>query len=125
MEEARIAFEDGRLQEADRALEQLAFLRQSASVEAGDLWIGSVTTRSAFARQRQDFDGAERIALEARREARRRARHDDFFLTSDLGLTAYQRGDEKGDNAALVRAIDYYSEAASLVDRSESPDDWA
>ena len=125
VEEARIAFEDGRLQDADRALEQLAFLRQSASVEAGDLWIGSVTTRSAFARQRQDFDGAERIALEARREARRRARHDDFLLTSDLGLTAYQRGDEKGDNAALVRAIDYYSEAASLVDRSESPDDWA
>ena len=125
VEEARIAFEDGRLQDADRALEQLAFLRQSASVEAGDLWIGSVTTRSAFARQRQDFDGAERIALEARREARRRARHDDYLLTSDLGFTAYQRGNEKGDNAALLRAIDYYSEAASLVDRSESPDDWA
>ncbi len=125
VEEAQTAFEDGRLQDADRALEQLAFLRQSASVEAGDLWIGSVTTRAAFARQRQDFDGAEQIGLQARQEARRRARHDDFLLTSDLGLTAYQRGNERGDNAALVRAIDYYSEAASLVDRAESPDDWA
>ncbi|MFN7388095.1 hypothetical protein, partial [Brevundimonas sp.] len=125
VEEAQTAFEDGRLQDADRALEQLAFLRQSASVESGDLWIGSVTTRAAFARQRQDFDGAEQIGLQARQEARRRARHDDFLLTSDLGLTAYQRGNERGDNAALVRAIDYYSEAASLVDRAESPDDWA
>jgi len=124
VEEARIAFEDGRLQDADRVLEQLEFLRQSASVEAGDLWIQSVTTRSAFARQRQDFDGAERMTLEARQEARRRARHDDFLLSSDLGLTAYQSG-QSGDNEALVRAIDYYTEALSLVDRADSPVVWA
>jgi tetratricopeptide (TPR) repeat protein len=125
VEEARIAFEDGRLQDADRALEQLAFLRQSASVEAGVLWIESVTTRTAFARQLRDFDGATRIGLENRQEARRRARRADFLLTSDLASTEYQSGDERGDNAALARAIDYYSEAASLVDRAESPDDWA
>ena len=35
------------------------------------------------------------------------------------------QGEERGDNAALVRAIDLYREALSQVSRSEVPSDWA
>lgn len=122
------AFNEGRLEDAEREFATLETLRDSESETARTAWFEAVEARSRIAELRLDFDLAEQIRTSAVRAERRLSdlsTHRQWTLLVEASLSRYQQGDLVGDNRALLRAVALLEEALPLVPRALRPIDWA
>lgn len=123
---AKQAFDEGRLDVADRELATLESLRASETEAAREAWLDAVEARATIAELRFDYDRAESLRIAAAREERRLSARRQWDLMLAAAMSRYRQGELLGDNSALLRSIQLYrTEALPLVPRSESPDDWA
>src|SRR5215217_3902517 len=126
IEEAQTAFDDGRLEDADRALGRLEALRDAAQGDARNLWVDAILTRSALADQRLDGPLARSLAREARLAERDRSNRDQWQLAMREAQSFELEDPRRRDNEALKAAVLIYrDEALPLVPRSRAPLDWA
>lgn len=123
------AFDEGRLDDADREFAALEVLRRSESEIVHAAWLSAVDARAAVAELRLDYDAAEALSLSAAREEQSASMlsvERQWRFTMGAATARYNQGRITGENAALERAIVLYrSEALPLVPRAERPDDWA
>lgn len=118
LQAAQEAFEDGRLQDADQALSQLAVLRSSSQTEARELWAETVLARSTLADQRLDGETARRFVREARAEERALSNRTQLkYLLREVD--SYVQDDARQtDNTKLAAALELFEkDAPLLVDR--------
>jgi tetratricopeptide (TPR) repeat protein len=126
---ARIAFDEGRLEDAETAFAQLSFLRSSELAQARNAWLAAMDLQAQSASLRGDTEGATQIRLAKMVEirAQRAAAESDELATAQvIADDWYRRGDRLGDNAALLRSIGYFRELVlPLAPRDRVPLDWA
>lgn len=123
---ATAAFNDGRLDDADREFATLESLRGSESEAARAAWLEAVDARARVAELRLDYEAAETLRLSAAREERRLSTRRQWLLTWEAAHARLRQGDLLGNNAALERAIVLFrDEVLPLAPRSERPLDWA
>ena len=126
---ALTAFQEGRLDDADREFGALESLRRSESESAHAAWIDAVDARARVAELRLDYDAAESLRLSAAREeqsATRLSIERQWRFIMAAAYARYDQGQISGDAAALERAISLYrNEALPLAPRAERPDAWA
>jgi tetratricopeptide (TPR) repeat protein len=123
--EAQKAIQDGELGKADEilaaiekiqndALDRLALNAAQTTAQRGDLAVTRL----------RDLDAAQRFAEAA---AKVPQGHEDErwkYLNAEASAL-YRQGDEFGDNAALIKAIESYHRLAELRPRNTYPSDWA
>jgi tetratricopeptide (TPR) repeat protein len=124
--DAQKALDDGRLADAEKEFAKLQFLRDAQLSAAGDAWITAVNARANVRKLEQDFDGATELLMEAEREEAKSSQHRRFELLSAAADAQYDKGDLRGDNVALTKAIAMYTDQVlPLAPRDEAPLDWA
>jgi tetratricopeptide (TPR) repeat protein len=123
------AFEEGRLDDADRELAALSVLRHSEMVATREAWIGAVRARAQIARIQLEFARAASLQRDAESELRRltmQLMRERWLLMVGAVDDEATQAEFAGDAEALRRAIDSYRlEVMPLAPRSERPDDWA
>jgi tetratricopeptide (TPR) repeat protein len=123
---ATAAFDEGRLDDADREFAALEALRSSESEAARTAWHDAIDARARIAELQLNFDRAEELHLEASREEQRASAQRQWHDVMEAAEARHRQDDLVGDNAALNRAIILYREMAlPLAPRSERPLDWA
>lgn len=123
---ATAAFNEGRLNDADREFAALENLRRSESEAARAAWIDAVEARARIAELRLDYDAAEGLRYAAAREERRLSTERQWHLVMGAANARFDQGNLLGDNAALERAIAIYrNDVLPLALRAERPGDWA
>jgi tetratricopeptide (TPR) repeat protein len=123
---ATLAFDEGRLEDAEREFATLESLRNSETREARIAWVDAVRAQAHIAVLRLDYDRADELLLAADREEQRLSSQVRWQFQLDRADARYQQGSVRGDSSALERAIAIYrDEALPLAPRAERPEDWA
>lgn len=123
---ANRAFDQGRLDEADRELAEVAALRLAESGETSLAWETAVDSRAHIAELQLDFDRATDLRLAAAGDERERSALRQWRLVIGAADAQYEKGRTFGDVASLLRAIDLYrSRGLALVPRAEQQESWA
>lgn len=125
LQQAQIAFQEGRLEDADHAVAGLEFLRRSGLAGAGALWVNSVTLRASMAQQQSNFALAERLLIEAEQYEVGESRQRLFELRFVRAENAYAEGVSNRDSIALDRAIELYRNCRDLLDGTKDPEYFA
>jgi tetratricopeptide (TPR) repeat protein len=121
------AIDAGELAKADALLENIA-LEQRHSVERSAINLaGTLALRAQIALTRLRYGEAAGHFASAATVLPSGIDHDDArisYLSSEASAL-YYHGDEYGDNAALLSAVERYRQLATLVPRARVPLDWA
>ena len=118
--EVQIAVDEGRLTGAGRELAKLPFLRGS------QVWIIAVKARANILKLEQDYDGATALLLKAAQEVAAAPPHVRFEFLLDAASAQREKGDFRGDNDALRKAIAIYLEQLlPAAPHDSAPLDWA
>ena len=127
--QARAAFDEGRLEDAEAAFGALSFLRSSELSQARTAWLAAVDLQAQSASLRGDTEGATAVRFAKVAELRRQreaSEREEWLTTLAIADDWADRGDRLGDNEALVRSIDYYRELVlPLAPRARAPLQWA
>lgn len=122
------AFNQGRLDDADREYAALESLHRLGSEAARAAWADAVEARARVAELRLDYDRAESLRVSAAREEQRATTlsvERQWLFMYEAALARYLQGEIRGDNAALERALVLYrDEALPLAPRAERPVIW-
>jgi tetratricopeptide (TPR) repeat protein len=123
---ARKAFDEGRLDDAQKAFGALEDLRLSDLANVREAWKQSVLTRMQIAALGGNNEGASALSQRAQDQIDDWARHDKWTLALADADQWQKRGDLLGDNAALERSISIYRDKAlPNADKETAPADWA
>ncbi len=129
LKQAQAAFDAGRLQEAEAAFAELAFLRRSELGGARKAWLAATDLQARSAALRGDLEAADRIRTAKSAElARQRQEDEREQWRNELARAGewYDRGDRLGRNADLLRALQIYrDDVLPLAPRERVPLDWA
>jgi tetratricopeptide (TPR) repeat protein len=121
------AIDAGELAKADALLENIA-LEQRHSFELSAINLaGTLARRAEIALTRLRYGEAAGHFANAAAVLPSGTDHDDkriSYLTSE-GSALYQQGDEFGDNAALLAAIERLQRLVTIAPRARAPLDWA
>ena len=131
--QARSAFDEGRLEDAETAFGALSFIRANEMATARQIWIEAIDLQAQSAALRGDTERAETIRRgkiaelrQFRAEVARADREEEWLTLFAIAYDWYERGDKLGDNAALVRSIETYrNEVLPAAPRESVPLDWA
>lgn len=125
---AQAAIDDGRLEDAERDLANLEYLRRSELEISQTAWASAVRARADIAQLAQNYDRATELLLAAHRQERERRQASERRSLDYLqGAAAAQhdKGERFGDRQALRRAIRIYrEEVLPLAPRKTMPLEW-
>lgn len=129
LQRARLAFDEGRLEDAEAAFGELSVLRSSEMAGARQAWLEALDLQAQSASLRGDTEKATDIRLAkmtALREQRQAAEREECKTALEIGADWLGRGERLGDNAALIKSIGYFRDLAlPLAPRDKAPQDWA
>lgn len=109
---ARAALDAGRLDEADRALAELADRQSLLLDQALADWAGTVMRRAELAMVRLNFEEARSLYRQLAARAGAAAARMKWQSAMGVAETYYQEGQINGDNNALRRAVEEYRDKA-------------
>ena len=123
---ATAAFNEGRLDDADREFAALEGLRRSGIRDGARRVDRRGGIAGGRAELRLDYDAAEALRLAAAREERNLSIARQWRLVMGAAEARFQQGELRGDGAAFERAILLYREQVlPLAPRSEHSLRWA
>ena len=127
--EAQAMFDQGDLASAEAAFLPIAQESLARQDESRRAWLDAVDAQATIARLRQDFRSEAAIRRAARlqlTDIRRALDHEILLQVIGEAEALYTFGDMKGDNTALIKAIELYkNDALPLAPRQTVPLQWA
>jgi tetratricopeptide (TPR) repeat protein len=121
------AIDAGELAKADALLEDIALEQRHSTERSASNLAGTLARRAEIALTRLRYGEAAGHFASAAAVLPSGIDHDDKrigYLTGEA-TALYQQGDEDGDNAALLSAIERYGRLVALAPRARVPLQWA
>lgn len=121
-----LAFDEGRLDDAELQLSSLRALQDKAAAEGRLGLKQAVNLEAQFALSRGDFDKSAEKYSEARRQIKSQNREDLRSLAFEEAFVHMEKGDALGDAAAYRKALTIFeNELLPDTQKDNEPDKWA